>query len=267
DDRVFIVLQRLDRDNDWVPSNTAYLAVFDTATDREIDTGAPNCDGVKGIPLHVGNAGAVLYLPETDRVYVQGVGDYGSSWTGRNPAYTGGIAADDPQDYTVDMIVDDGDAGDHPYGNISGMGIVSAEKGYFVGYAGWGDNTLYAFNPTTGDVFGPANDYLKGKNISGMEAGTYADNRGKLWICNQTDAEVVILNTEDDTIDENVFTNLNPTRVVFTTEGEPDPEPDSDGGGGGGCFINTAAGTTVGLWPLLLTIIGVAGLARSGRRQ
>ena len=267
-DRVFIALQRLDRDNGWVPSNTSYLAVFDTATDKEIDTGVSNSDGVKGIPLPIRNPGSVQYLAENDTVYVQGAGDYGSSWTGRDPEYSGGIAAIDPLDYTVEVVLDDGDDNNHPCGNISGMGIVSAEKGYFVGYAGWGDNTLYAFNPATGAVSGPANDDLKGKNIAGMEAGAYADNRGRLWVCNQTDAEVVILNTADDTIDESVFTNLNPTRVVFTTEGEPDPEPETGGdGGGSGCFISSAYSPGSGSWILLRTAgSGIACLGRSSRQ-
>lgn len=253
--KVFIALQRLDQDNGWIPANTAYIAVFDTTTDTEIDTGIPNDDGVKGIPLPIKNIGAVQYLAENDRVYVQGVGDFGSSWSARDPEYSGGIVEIDPLTYAVDMVVDDGDADDHPYGNISGMDIVSADKGYFVGYAGWGDNTLYAFDPTTGDVYGPANDDLKGKNIAGMEAGAYADNNGMLWVCNQTDAQVVILNTADDTIDETVSTNLNPTRVVFTTQGTPDPAPEEDGGGGGGCFIDSAAGPGGGAWlPLLRNI-------------
>ena len=35
---------------------------------------------------------------------------------------------------------------------IFGMLIASPTKGYFVGYDGWGDNTLYPFNPATGVV-------------------------------------------------------------------------------------------------------------------
>lgn len=254
DGKLFIAMQRLDRDNGWIPSNTAYLAVFDTATDAEIDTGVANDDGVKGIPLPVTNLGAIQYLADTDRVYVQGVGDYGSSWTGRDPEYSGGIATVDPNTYTVSLLVDDGDATDHPYGNISGMCVVSANKGYFVGYAGWGDNTLYAFDPLTGDVYGSANAELTGKNIAGMEAGAYADNNGMLWVCNQTDAQVVVLNTADDTIDERLDTNLNPIRVVFTVEGEPDDDAGSggDGGGGGGCFIHSAtSGSGDSLWIML----------------
>ncbi len=239
-DKLFIALQRLDRNNGWVPSNTGYVAVFDTNTDKEIDTGTANDDGLKGIAMPIKNLGAIQYLSENNTVYVQGVGDYGSSWTGRAPEYSGGIVSINPDTYEVKMVVDDGDDDNHPYGNISGMAIASKDKGYFVGYAGWGDNTLYAFNPSTGEVTGPANDELKNKNIAGMEAGAYVDANNMLWVCDSTDGQIVILNTKDDTIDEKISTELNPTRVVFTTEGEPDQVPVSDGGGGG-CFIKTSS--------------------------
>ena len=93
--------------------------------------------------------------------------------------------------------------------------VASATKGYFIGYAGWGDNTVYAFNPTTGAVTGEVNDYLSGKNIAGLESGVYADNNGVVWICNQSDAEVVLLNSADDTVVETISTYLNPSKVVF----------------------------------------------------
>ena len=242
-DKLFIALQRLDRDNGWIPSNISYIAVFDTNTDKEIDTATPNDDGVKGIAMPIKNPGAIQYLKENGMVYVQGAGDYGSSWTGRAPEYSGGIVSINPDTYEVNMVVDDGDDDDHPYGNISGMAIASKEKGYFVGYAGWGDNTLYAFNPSTGQVFGPANDDLKNKNIAGMEAGAYVDANNMLWVCDSTDGQVVILNTKDDSIDEKISTELNPTRVVFTSEGEPDPVAPVSDGGSGGCFIKTTSGS------------------------
>jgi len=266
DGKLFIALQRLDRGNGFVPSNDGYVAVFDTATDTEIDTGTPNPEGLPGIQLPIRNLGGIQYLEENDSVFVQGVGDYGSSWTGRNPEYSGGIVRIDPVTYNVALVVDDGDAADHPYGNISGMGIVSADKGYFVGYAGFGDNTLYAFDPTTGTVFGAANDQLAGKNITGMEAGTYTDANGMLWVSNATDAQVVILNPADDTIDDTVSTGLNPTRIVFAG-GEPTEDEDSGGGGGGGCFISAAVNTSAGmsLWMSLAGVFGV-GLIRAARR-
>jgi hypothetical protein len=243
DDVLYITLQRLDRNNGFVPSNTAYVALFDTATDTEIDTGVANSDSVKGIALPVKNPGAIQYLSGKDTVYVQGVGDYGSSWTGRDPEYSGGIVTIDPSTYVAELLVDDGDDSDHPYGNISGMAIVSAEKGYFIGYAGWGDNTLYGFSPSTGAVSGEVSGDLTGKNIAGMQSGAYADQNGMLWVCDQTDAQVAILDTVDDTIDEKIDTNLNPIMVVFTTEGTSGSGSGSGGGGSSGCFINTAFGS------------------------
>ena len=224
--KLFITLQRLDQNNGWVPSNTAYAAVFDTATDTEIDTGIANSDGVKGIPLPVKNPTAIQYLAATNTVYLQAVGDYGSSWTGRDPDYSGGIVTIDPSTYAVSMLVDDGDADSHPYGNIAGMAVVSADKGYFIGYADSGDNTLYGFSPATGAVTGPVHADLAGKNIAGMQSGNQTDQNGMLWVCNQTDAQVIVLNTADNTIDETISTNLNPIMVAFA-------ETTADDGDGG----------------------------------
>ena len=63
---------------------------------------------------------------------------------------------------------------EHPYGNIYGMIIVNATKGYFVGYAGWGNTTLYSFNPSNGTVYGPVSG-LEHINIPGMEMGGGVD--------------------------------------------------------------------------------------------
>lgn len=230
DGMLYITLQRLDRDNGWAPSNSAYLAIIDTATDTEIDTGTTNPDNLNGIMLPVRNTGAIQYLSTNDTIYIQGVGDHFSF----PPEYTGGIATVDPSSYATALLVDDGD----PYGNISGMAIVSADKGYFIGYAGWGDNTVYGFSPTTGAVSGAVSADLTGKNIAGMESGTYADQNGMLWVCNQTDAEVVVLDTADDTIDEKISTNLSPLMVAFTTEGTAGSGSGGDSGSSG-CFINT----------------------------
>ncbi|MCK4786130.1 MAG: hypothetical protein KAV87_20400 [Desulfobacteraceae bacterium] len=207
DGKLFIILQRLDRNAFWAPLNT-YVAVFDTSTDTEIDTGSP--DAVLGIPLEVKNPLSIQYLEANDTIYVQGAGDFFT------PEYSGGIESIDPDTYDTSLILDDGD----PYGNISGMAIVSATKGYFVGYAGWGDTTLYTFDPSTGTV-GSAVSGLEHKNIAGMESGIYPDKNNMLWVCNQTDARVDILDITTDTIDESVSTVLNPLRVVFCSGPAP----------------------------------------------
>jgi len=208
--RLFIAMQRLD--SSWQPSNDAYVAIFDVATDEEIDTGTPNDDGLNGIPLPIRNTGAIQYLIANNTIYVQGAGDLFGG--GSQMVFPSGIVSIDPDTYSVEWVIPGGDT----YGNISGMSIVSDEKGYFVGYAGWGDNTLYAFNPTTGVVGGPANSALININIAGLESGAYVDKNGMLWVSDQTNARLVILDTETNEIDEIIDTGFNPIRVAFTTE-------------------------------------------------
>ena len=214
--KLFIILQRLD--SSFCPSNMAYVAVFDVATDTEIDTGLGQ-GGKKGIPLPIKNPLSIQYLSQNNTIYVQGVGSF-PGFCSSEYEYTGGIASINPITYATGMVLDDGDSTDHPYGVISGMMIASPQKGYFVGYDGWKDNTLYKFNPSTGVVAG-ALDGFKGISISGMESGTYLDKNDMLWVCNQTAYTVDIVDTKDNTIDESVSTSLSPQRVAFCTSGAP----------------------------------------------
>ena len=202
-DKVFILLQRLDRNNNWKPLD-AYVAVFNATTDQEIDTGKGE-NGLKGIKLPVKNPGSIQYVD--GKIYVQAVG----KWYGE---YTGGIVSIDPTTYEVKLILDDGNDTYHPYGRISGMIIVNATKGYFVGYAGWGDNTLYSFNPSNGTVYGPVSG-LQHINIAGMENGGAVDKYGRVWVTDATNHQIVILNATDDSIITTIDTELNPQKVVF----------------------------------------------------
>lgn len=161
DGKLYITLQRFDAT--WTPQ-TAYVAVFNVLTDTPIDTGKGSGD-MLGIPLPIKNPGAIQYLAENNTIYVQGSGYFFGT-----PEYTGGIVSIDPETYETNMVLDDG----LPYGNITGMAIVSETKGYFVGYAGWGDNTVYAFDPSTGTVVGAVSG-LENKNIAGLESGIYTD--------------------------------------------------------------------------------------------
>lgn len=213
--KLFILMQRLNQNDSWIP-NEAYVAVFDTTTDQEITTSSST--GMKGILLPVKNPSAITYEPVSGMIYVLGQGKFESSWSGTQAEYSGGIATIDPDTYETILLLDDGDDTAHPYGNFSGMTILSLEKGYFVGYAGWGDNTLYEFNPSTGEVIGVVNDHLQNKNIAGMEAGAAGDDNGLLWVTNSTDAEIVIIDPADNSIDETIGTNLNPKKIVFVSD-------------------------------------------------
>ena len=228
--RLFVILQRLDTSGGWgnYTYNTPYVAVFDTTTDAEIDTAGCGCD-LKGIPIDgVFNLLTIQYLAETGMIYVQGVGN----WDGADGIASGGIVRIDPATYETDVILSD--AAD--YGAVAGMAVVSGTKGYFVGYAGWGDNSLYAFDVSCGCDVRKVEGF-ENISISGMQSGVYTDKNDMLWICNQTTASVDILNTATDAVDESVPTGLNPNKVVFCAEGAVD-EKDHDHDGGS-CFIAT----------------------------
>ncbi len=243
-DFLYVTLQRIDFSGGWgnYVYHTPWVAVFKTSDDTEVNTGKG--DGTrKGIPLPMENPGAIQYLASNHTVYVQGVGQYTNQ-------YTGGIATISPTSYESTLILDDGDATDHPYGAISGMAIVSPTKGYFIGYAAWGDNTLYTFNPSDPDPAGTVVSGLENLSIGGMETGVYTDQNSMLWICasaydaetwSLTDPKIIILNTSTDEIDETINTNLTPLRVVFAGETELTPAESGSGDDDSTCFIQTAS--------------------------
>lgn len=231
DDFLFIALQRIDSSGGWgnYIYNTPYVAVFDTKTDTEIDIYRCGCD-LKGIPIDgIFNLLTIQYLEDTGMIYVQGVGN----WDDTDISASGGVVRIDPATYETDIIISDGP----DYGAVSGMAIVSATKGYFIGYAGWGDNSLYAFDPSCGCGVTKV-DGFENISISGMQSGVYTDKNDMLWICNQTTASVDILNTATDMIDESVSTGLNPNKVVFCSQGSPDDTGSHSGGSDSTCFIS-----------------------------
>ncbi|MFV9691457.1 MAG: hypothetical protein ACNY01_10905 [Desulfobacteria bacterium] len=282
--KLFITLQRLDAASD---PGVAYIAVFDTATDTEIDTGK-GADGMLGIPLAIEVPGAIQYLGETGLIYVQGGGRYRSE----SVQYTSGIETVDLDTYDTEIVLDDGDNADHPYGHITGMAVISADKGFFVGYRGENDNTLYYFDPSTGitgemsfNVSDP--NYLKQKNFASMAGGFAADQYERLWISNVTDAKVVILNTTPNdageyAADEEVSIAVNsqgekmtPQRIVFCQEEESPPEdkPSSSGESGNFCFITSMANAKnaidcyggAALWYFFLASVCVAVVVKRNK--
>ncbi|ACL04628.1 hypothetical protein Dalk_2938 [Desulfatibacillum aliphaticivorans] len=217
DGKLFLLLQQLDRDNSWAPYSASYVAVIDTATGQEIDTNGdpltPN-----GIVLNGANPQVIQYLPENNTIYIAATGKYPGSSIDSPMLYAGGIFTLDPDAYTVTKLIDDGPDGpdgSHPYGAFSGLAVVSPEKGYFVGYKGWGDNVFQAFNPTTGAV-GDVVTGLEGKSLAGNETGAAMDENGLVWLSSSgTDHTVFIIDPADDSVEDQVDTNLNPGSIAF----------------------------------------------------
>ena len=207
DGKLFIAMQRLDAG--FVPQ-MAYVAVIDTATDNEIETGQ-NAE-FNGIALPLENPGTIQ-ADENGTLYVQGIGKY-------DPEYSGGIATIDSETFETDLLVDDGDETTHPYGQISGMQIISSQIGYLIAYHGWGDNELRRFNPITGVVGDTAVADISGVNIGAMAASS----EDQLWIgiaAGASSANITLINSSNDTLAGTpIEIALNPIKIVFTEVAE-----------------------------------------------
>lgn len=214
DGQLYIVMQRFESFSNL---HTAYVAVFDVATDQEIDTGKGAADGLKGIPLQVKNPLSIQYLADSGLIYVQAVGRFAF---GTSPAeYSGGVESLDPVDFQTRLVLDDGDSNDHPFGQVLDLALVSATQGYFIGSAGFQDNTLYRFDPSTGQVESDVNGPLAIGGLFGQNLTHLALDRGaRLWVGNGDPAApgMVVLDTRDDSIETSLIgTDLNPVQTCF----------------------------------------------------
>lgn len=206
----------LERQQNFTPQE-AYVAVFDTTTDTEIDVDSA-ANGLKGVPLGVKNPSDIEYSADNGLIYVSAFGAFSP------PIYSGGILSIDPaNNFSSRLVIDDGDATTHPYGQISDMEIVSATLGYFVGYAGWQDESLYRFDPSTGLVESDSEGTptpvanVSGNNIGGLSQ----DADGQLWVSIR-DAEapgIKLLNATDGSVVEDLLpTALNPGKVAICSQ-------------------------------------------------
>ncbi len=133
--RLFVTLQRLDRQNGFVPTAYSSVAVVDTTT-----------DGVIGEPIHLtgrnafGDASGLVREPGGTRLAISTPGDI----------YTvgdGGIQWLDTDTLAVDpagFFVTEDDLG----GNVTDFVLVSATKGYAIVQARDLQNRLVAFDPS-----------------------------------------------------------------------------------------------------------------------
>lgn len=201
DGNLYITLQRLDN---FAVTQIAYVAIFDVTTDEEIDANIAG-DSLKGIPLQTRNTTNIVYEPISNAIFVQGSGSFFPE------EFTGGIEKIDLATLSPTVILDDGDAVIHPYGLITEMAVVSDTILYFVGYAGYTDNTLYKLDLSTAEISATAVPSL----INGKMSNLTADNEGLLWVSDSANATVRIIDPATDTEIDALSTNLNPEKIVF----------------------------------------------------
>ena len=201
DNKLFIAMQRLEG---WNPTNTPYLAVFDTTTDTEIDTGQDSGD-LKGIPLISQNPLSVTYQEDLG-LLVQGVGAYGGD-------YSGGIDVVDVDSYDMEQRLDD----DKDTQQISSIAIADATTGFYLACQGYCfSSSLRAFNPSTGIVEDGAIAGLANMDLRTIAIGP----QGNLWVgdANHSNPGLRVIDPSTKTQTGFVSTSLLPIDLAFAEQ-------------------------------------------------
>ncbi len=203
-DLLYIVFQRFDIN--WT-AKPAIIAVIDTTSNQEIDTD-DTVDGIQAISLELSNPDKIIFQSDLNKLLVQASGLIFASEEDRYNS--GGITTIDISTYQVEVLIDDTE----DTKNIYNMAIVSDEVGYYISYAGWEDNYIFEFNPTTGEVASSSISPFDGKNISDIEV----DKDGNLWVASVIDSSIYVLDTTSNELTGKIITTKLPPRdIAFVT--------------------------------------------------
>ncbi|MFP3976576.1 hypothetical protein [Marinobacter sp. KMM 10035] len=203
--KLFITLERLG--SDYKPTNTSYVAVFDTTTDKEIDTDSGNAEGLEGIALLGRNPTRIEHVEGLGLVVVNR-GGFSSPFAGT------GLDIIDPDTYTVSPLITDAEITTQ----INNAVFVSPTQAYVLNYTGWQDISLQRFNPLAG-----ANSLT---DVAGLTGGDFRtidlSPEGTLWIgdANTSAQGVRIFDTSTDQQVDFVETQLLPIAVAFIETGK-----------------------------------------------
>lgn len=208
---LYVLMQRLEN---FFPTRNGYVAIIDTATDQQIDTGVANPDDLPGIELPLRNPGQVLSNPGNDDLVILSGG--GVDPVTFDPLFNGGILRFHTVSYDTDLLVDDGEADSPPFGQFTDLAITATDRAYFVGSQGFfGTQTLFRFDPTGNAApvpVGVAQD---------IGIGTLAaDSQRRLWLGRTETATpgLTVLDASGQTetvIEDLIDTVLTPINIDF----------------------------------------------------
>ena len=207
--KLFILMQRLTAFN---PINPGYVAVFDTATDTEIATGM-NSDGLNGIALTTLNPSALQYVASSNDVLVTGRGNVFVEFNELpGDPYSGGIEAIDADDYSLELVVNDGTETVND-GFFTASIQATDTRGYVITSAGYQNNTLRSYSVATGLLEDGAVSGLEGMDLINLAVGP----AGRLWvgIGGNEPGFVLIDPTDNSVVNEKVSTEFVPNHIVF----------------------------------------------------
>lgn len=210
DGKLYITMQRL---SDDFSANPAYVAVYDTATDTEIETNNNSEDTVKGILLAGINPLENSVKFALGDVFV----------TTRNTYFDADVKLTasriekiETSDYSVSTVLSAADIADNENTFIFTSEIVSDTKGYFVANTDTypSTSTLYEFNPASGAIVASNVAETGEEDISfiGLDKSDF------LWVStiNPSTPGIDVINTTTNAKEgSRLLTTLNPKTVKF----------------------------------------------------
>ncbi len=169
--RVFVTVQRNDRDAFFSPTDSSAVVVIDPVTDMLVDCDAA-APGVQGILLPFQNPTTELVVDPSGRLVVGCTGFYGAN--------DGGVVRIDPLALAVDAIETTEVA---LGGDVADVVPASAGRGFVVLSDASFNTVCKPYDRATGTV-GTAVYATAGFNLADAEA----NDRGELWLCDRTPA-------------------------------------------------------------------------------
>lgn len=167
--RLFVSIERLDRNNFYAPAGGSLLAVIDPVTDTVIDVN-PGAPGIQGILLPAQNPTTELVLDRAGKLLVGCTGGYGS--------LDGGVVRIDPATLSVETTeITESALG----GDINDVAPLSAGRSFAVISDPSFNTVLRAYDRGTGLVTGTLFS-TAGFNLADAEI----DDRAELWLCDRT---------------------------------------------------------------------------------
>jgi DNA-binding beta-propeller fold protein YncE len=219
DDKLFVLLERLNElpSGFQIPDKVGYLAVFNTITDTEIDTGMGR-DGLQGVELLVTNPTSLQYNEETGLIYVVGRGNYYENDSITGDFHSGGVQSIDPTSYQQSLLLDDGTDADNQ-GYFVEAEIINASQGYLIAYQSWGISTLRTFNPVTGELSENVFPELQDADITTIAKGS--DNHLWIGINDATPGFYRLDLATGELAPDRITTELVPLDLVFIAASQP----------------------------------------------
>ena len=170
---LFVSIQRMDRDNYWLPAGTSYLAAVDCDADTLIDTDSSS-PGVQPITLSYTNPFSDIQFNRFDgTLLVSSVGSWGIN--------DGGIEVIDPEALAVTgTMITESSAG----GDINDFEIYSPGQGFAIVTNASFNNEVISFDPETGQrentLYSPGAYVINDIEISPA---------GELFLADQTETD------------------------------------------------------------------------------